>query len=81
MKIIRNGQEFELTREELYDAYREMEHEYDMEDLETDSETLDAATEYGRTRTQFKKGNTQGVRFAPNNSNDDQITIDDEFFN
>ena len=26
MKIIRNGQEFELTREELYDAYREMEH-------------------------------------------------------
>lgn len=33
MKIIRNGQEFELTREELCDAYREMEHKYDMEDL------------------------------------------------
>ena len=34
MKIIRNGQEFELTTLEMYDAYREMEHKYDMEDLE-----------------------------------------------
>lgn len=34
MKIVRNGIEFELTREEIYDAYREMEREYDMEDLQ-----------------------------------------------
>ena len=34
MKIIRNGQEIELTREEVYDAYCEKQREYDMEDLE-----------------------------------------------
>lgn len=34
MKIIRDGKEFELTEQELFDAYREMEYRYDMEDLE-----------------------------------------------
>lgn len=54
---------------------------FDKDDLDTDETTIDKSNQYGRTSTQFKKGNTQGVRFAPNNSNDDQITIDDEFFN
>ena len=34
-------------------------------DLDTDQDVLDRANDYGRTRTQFKRGNTQGVRFAP----------------
>lgn len=54
---------------------------FDKDDLDTDETTIDKSNQYGRTSTQFKKGNTQGVRFAPNNSNDNQITIDDEFFN
>lgn len=29
MKIIRNGNEFELTKNELYQAYLEQEHEFD----------------------------------------------------
>ena len=29
MKIIRNGNEFELTKKELYQAYLEQEHEFD----------------------------------------------------
>lgn len=54
---------------------------FDKDDLDTDETTIDKSNQYSRTSTQFKKGNTQGVRFAPNNSNDNQITIDDEFFN
>lgn len=29
MKIVRNGNEFELTKDELYTAYLEQEHEFD----------------------------------------------------
>ena len=29
MKIIRNGNEFELTKNELYQAYLEQEHKFD----------------------------------------------------
>ena len=38
----------------------------DTDDLatDTDSDTLDKSNEYGRTRTQFKKGNDSGVRFS-----------------
>ena len=45
MKIIRNGREIELTRREMYDAYRELEREYDMEDLQNVCE----ANEYDLT--------------------------------
>ena len=51
MKIIRNGQEIELTRGEMYDAYREMQREYDMEDLENVCEV----NEYGLTENEKKK--------------------------
>ena len=43
----------------------------DMEDIETDTDTIDAANEYGRTRTQFKKGNQSGVQFAPKPSQEE----------
>ena len=33
MKIIRNGQEIELTSEELRQAYEEMKNEYTIEDI------------------------------------------------
>lgn len=33
MKIIRNGQEFELTSEEMRQAYYEMKDEYSIEDI------------------------------------------------
>lgn len=33
MKIIRNGQEFELTSEEMKQAYYEMKDEYSIEDI------------------------------------------------
>ena len=33
MKIIRNGQEFELTPEEMRQAYYEMKDEYTIEDI------------------------------------------------
>lgn len=33
MKIIRNGQEFELTHEEMRQAYYEMKDEYTIEDI------------------------------------------------
>lgn len=42
--------------------------------LATDTETIDKSNEYAKTKTQFKPGNTSGVRFASNN---DQITLDD----
>lgn len=51
MKIIRNGQEIELTREEVYDAYCEKQREYDMEDLEHVCEV----NEYDLTENEKKK--------------------------
>lgn len=51
MKIIRNGQEIELTREEVYDAYCEKQREYDMEDLENVCEV----NEYDLTENEKKK--------------------------
>lgn len=51
MKIIRNGKEFELTREEMYDAYCEKRREYDMEDLEN----VCKVNEYDLTENEKKK--------------------------
>lgn len=51
MKVILNGQEIELTREEVYDAYCEMQREYDMEDLENVCEV----NEYDLTENEKKK--------------------------
>ena len=44
----------------------------DTDDLETDTDTIDAANEYGRTRTQFQKGNQQGIRFAAKDESPDE---------
>lgn len=48
---------------------------FDDDTLDTDSDTLDKSNEYARTKNQFKQGNTQGVRFAPKES--DQISSED----
>lgn len=46
---------------------------------ETDTDVIDVANEYNKKRTQFQKGNQQGVQFAGKNEVDDeQITIEDE---
>lgn len=45
-------------------------------ELTTDSDTLDKSNKYGVERTRFQKGNTQGIRFTPNNNNKDQIELD-----
>lgn len=43
MKIIRNGNEYELTSDELYRAYLEQEHLYDRENIELNMQArLDA---------------------------------------
>lgn len=50
------------------------------EELATSEQDIDTSNEYGRTRTQFKKGNKQGIRFAKSKKDPDQIDliIDDE---
>lgn len=49
---------------------------FDDDTLETDSDMLDKSNEYARTKNQFKQGNTQGIRFAPKQTNT-QMSIDD----
>jgi hypothetical protein len=44
--------------------------------LQTDSDTLDTANKFNQDRTRFQKGNQQGVRFAPNSDNEDQLELD-----
>lgn len=47
------------------------------DELETDSDTLDKSNRYAREKNQFKQGNTQGIRFAPK-ENEEQVFIEDE---
>ena len=49
---------------------------FDDDTLETDTDTIDTSNAEARTRNQFQKGNTQGVRFAPK-KDDTQLTFDD----
>lgn len=49
---------------------------FDDDSLDTSTDTIDKSNEYARTKNQFKQGNTQGVRFAPKERND-QLKIDD----
>lgn len=47
--------------------------------LQTDSDTLDKANVYNKERTQFQKGNNQGIRFAKKETPDDnQLELDIE---
>lgn len=49
----------------------------DADELATDTDTLDISNEYGKNRTQFQRGNTQGVRFAKEEQEDDsQMSLD-----
>lgn len=45
--------------------------------LVTNDDTIDASNEYNKNRTRFQKGNTSGVRFAPKEPDDSQISIED----
>lgn len=49
----------------------------DKDELDTDVETIDKSNEYGKTRTQFKQGNLDGVRFTKSSDNKDQVSIFD----
>ena len=56
----------------LYDREYEKDVQLDLnlngtddDELETDSDTLDTSNKWARTKNLFKKGNTQGIRFAP----------------
>lgn len=50
------------------------------DELATDDTTLDTSNEFGKNRTKFQKGNTQGVRFAKEDSPEDdaQMSFEDE---
>lgn len=41
----------------------------DRDDLDTSSDMLDKSNRYARDKGKFKKGNTQGIRFAPKEDN------------
>ena len=41
----------------------------DIDDLDTSSDMLDKSNRYARDKGKFKKGNTQGIRFAPKEDN------------
>lgn len=52
---------------------------FDDDNLQSTSSDIEKSNEEGRVRGQFKKGNTQGVRFAPkNNEEDGQQELDFE---
>ena len=40
MKIVRDGKEYELTSNELYEAYREQEALYDIDDVKSELECI-----------------------------------------
>ena len=40
MKIFRDGKEYELTPEELFEAYLEQEHIYDVDDVKSELELI-----------------------------------------
>lgn len=58
VKIIRDGKEIELTSDELYQAYEEKQHLYDMMDIEFELDVYDddeLVEQYGMTREQLNK--------------------------
>jgi hypothetical protein len=46
------------------------------DELMTDTDTIDTANDYNKRRTQFQKGNTQGIRFASKEENEDQLELE-----
>ncbi len=51
----------------------------DKDELDTSKDTIDIANDYNKKRTQFQKGNTQGVRFAKdvNKKDDNQTSLEE----
>lgn len=79
-----------LFAEVIYPAIFQKKYEYsyqlsifdkDNTQLPSDKDTIDTANKQGADDTRFKKGNTQGVRFASNGAKDDnqiKMNIDDK---
>ncbi|MBO5711337.1 MAG: hypothetical protein J6R47_00725 [Acholeplasmatales bacterium] len=51
---------------------------FDNDDLATDTDTIDQSNTEARTKNQFQKGNTQGIRFAPKAAKEDQVALFDD---
>ena len=49
----------------------------DVDDLDTSSDMVDKSNIYARDKNKFKKGNTQGIRFAPKSRDEENKTIFD----
>ena len=48
---------------------------YDKDALDTDASTIDKSNIYARDRGKFKKGNTMGVRFAPKEDKEKNMSL------
>lgn len=48
----------------------------DTDELQTDTDIIDKSNQAAVDRTRFQRGNTQGVRFASNDRNEDQLEIE-----
>ena len=46
------------------------------DELDSTTDTIDASNKYAADKNKFKKGNTDGIRFA--SKPDEQLSIDDE---
>ena len=51
---------------------------FDSDELATDTNTIDQSNKEASTKNQFQVGNTQGVRFAPKNNKEEQVTLFDD---
>jgi len=72
MKIIRDQKEFELTREELFQAYEEMQQIYDMENIENNMEAYLDAEEYDILKNNEKFVSDVAINF--------RYELDDDYF-
>lgn len=76
MKIIREGKEIELTREELFNAYMEQENIFDIQNIEDNMEKYLEESEYG-----LLKDNKQFVEEAASELRRNQDKYDMDYEN
>ncbi len=51
---------------------------FDTDELDTDTATIDKSNKYAVDKTKFQKGNTQGIRFAPKQDKESQVSLFDD---
>lgn len=76
MKIIREGKEIELTREELFNAYMEQENIFDIQNIEDNMKKYLEESEYG-----LLKDNKQFVEEAASELRRNQDKYDMDYEN